>query len=151
MLHKYFHELLSAFSDAGVEFLLVGAYALAVHGRVRATNDLDIWVRVSPENARRIHAALLAFGAPADRVSREDFLRRDTVVQIGVEPVRVDILTSISGVDFDAAWRSRMSVTIAGVSIPVLDRQHLIENKRASGRDKDRLDLEWLEGDHGPS
>ena len=146
MLHKDFRELLSAFSDARVEFLLVGAYALSVHGLVRATNDLDLWVRASPENAQRVHRALLAFGAPADRFTIEDFLHRDMVIQLGVPPVRIDILTSISGVDFESAWQARMLVTLEDLTIPVLDREHLIANKRASGRDKDRLDLEWLEG-----
>jgi hypothetical protein len=125
---------------------LVGAYALAAHGFVRATNDLDVWVRPTPENAGRVHAALTAFGAPADRFTLQDFTQPEVIVQLGVPPVRIDVLTSISGVQFEAAWKHRMIVTLDGLEVPILGREQLIANKRASGREKDRMDLEWLEG-----
>ena len=144
MLHRDFRELLSAFSDAEVEYLLVGPYALAAHGLARATNDLDLWVRPSPENARRVHGALLAFGAPADRFSIQDFVQPDKVVQLGVPPVRIDILTSISGVDFTAAWNSRLSIDLDGITVPVLCLAHFA-NKRASGPDQDLPDLNGIE------
>ena len=145
MLHRDFRELLSAFSDAEVEYLLVGAYALAAHGFVRATNDLVLWVRPSPENARRVHGALLAFGAPNDRFSIQDFVQPDMVVQLGVPPARIDILTSISGVDFTAAWNARQSIDLDGITVPALCLAHMTANKRASGRDQDMLDLKWIE------
>lgn len=138
-----------AFSDARVEYLLVGAYALAAHGFVRATNDLDVWVRPTPENARRVHGALTTFGAPADRFTLQDLTQPDVVVQLGVPPVRIDVLTSISGVQFEDAWKQRMIVTLDGLEVPILGREQLIANKRASGRERDRMDLEWLEG-RGP-
>ncbi len=108
---------------------------------------MDVWVRPSPDNARRVHAALVAFGAPADRLSSTDFTQPDIVVQIGVPPLRIDILTSISGVQFEAAWAARQNLVLEGIVVPVLSRQHLLANKRASGRAKDLLDLKWLEGD----
>lgn len=145
MLNRDFRDILSAFSDAKVEYLLVGAYALAAHGLVRATGDIDLWVRATPENAARVHRALLAFGAPADRLTAEDFTRPDAVVQLGVSPLRVDILTAISGLDFLQAWEARETIQVEGLDVPVLSRTHLVANKRAADRPQDRLDLRWLE------
>ena len=145
MLSSDFHDILSAFSDARVEFLLVGAYALSAHGLVRGTGDLDLWVRATPDNAARVHRALLAFGAPADRFSVQDFTEPDSVIQIGVPPFRLDVLTSISGVEFAEAWAARIVLRLDGIELPVLSREHLIANKRAADRPKDRLDLKWLE------
>lgn len=145
MLNRDFREILSAFSDAQVEYLLVGAYALAAHGLVRATGDIDLWIRATPTNADRVYEALIAFGAPADRVSKDDFVEPETVVQLGVTPVRVDILTSITGVDFEEAWSQRLIVELDGVEVPVISRAHLIANKRAADREQDRIDLKLLE------
>jgi hypothetical protein len=145
MLSRDFRDILSALSDAEVEFLVVGAYALAAQGLVRGTGDLDLWVRSTVENAARTHRALIAFGAPADQFSADDLCRPDSVLQIGVPPLRVDILTSVSGVDFTQAWNARIMVEIEGVRVPVLSRAHLVANKRAAGRPKDLLDLRWLE------
>lgn len=151
MLSRDFRDILSAFSDAGVEFLLVGAYALSAHGLVRATGDLDLWVRSTKENAARVHRALLAFGAPAEQVRVEDFIKPESVIQIGVPPLRVDVLTSISGVEFEEAWSARITLRLDGIEVPVLSRKHLIANKRAADRPKDRLDLRWLEsGERSP-
>jgi hypothetical protein len=147
MLNRDFRDVLSAFSDAGVEYLLVGAYALAAHGLVRGTGDIDLWVRATTENAARVHQALLAFGAPAEQLSVEDFTRPDRVVQLGVPPLRVDILTAITGVEFSEAWEGRMMVELDGLEVPVLSRGHLTANKQAANRPKDRLDLRWLEGE----
>lgn len=147
MLNRDFRDMLSAFSDAGVEYLVVGAYALAAHGLVRGTGDIDLWVRSTPENAARVHGALVAFGAPADQFGVEDFIRADSVVQLGVPPLRIDILTGITGVEFSAAWETRMMLELEGIAVPVLSRAHLIANKRAADRPKDRLDLRWLEGE----
>jgi hypothetical protein len=145
MLSRDFRDILSAFSDAGVEYLLVGAYALAAHGLVRGTGDIDLWVRPTSENAARVHRALLAFGAPAGQISVEDFTKPDSVVQLGVPPIRIDILTAISGVEFPGAWEARTVVVLDGVEVPVLSRTYLVANKRAADRPKDRLDLRWLE------
>lgn len=140
-----FRDILSEFSAAGVEFLLVGAYALAAHGLPRATGDIDLWVRPSPENAERVMAALARFGAPLTGVAAADFATPDMVVQVGVAPRRVDILTAIDAVGFDEAWSDRFEAEIDGMRIAVIGRDHLLRNKRASGRPKDLADAVWLE------
>jgi len=140
-----FKDLLSEFNARRVEYLVVGAFALAAHGRVRATGDLDIWVRPAAENAKRVMDALTAFGAPLHDLSIEDLSRPGTVYQIGVAPLRIDILTGIDAVEFDDAWSSRFVAQFAGESVPVLSVQHLIRNKRAVGRAQDLADVEWLE------
>ena len=143
-MNRDFAEMLSALSEAGAEFLVVGAHALAAHGIVRATGDLDIWVKPTQENAERVMRALMAFGAPLMDLTIDDLMKTDTVFQIGVEPSRVDILSGISGVDFDEARSRRIVLDIEGVTVPVLSRADFVTNKRASGRPKDLLDLELL-------
>ena len=142
-----FRDLFAAFHRAGVDFVLVGAYALARHGYVRATLDLDVLVRPTATNAERVVAALADFGAPlaAHGVGVEDFARPGTVYQLGLPPRRIDVLTEISGVGFEEAWRTRIAFEVDGVSLAVLGRAELIRNKRASDRPKDRLDVEQLE------
>lgn len=140
-----FRDLLSEFVAHKVEFLLVGAHALAVHGLVRATKDLDVWVRPDPGNANRVLAALTSFGAPLADLSAADLSRPGTIFQIGVPPLRIDVITAIDGVDFPDAWGERMAAPMAGVEVPVLSRRHLIMNKKASGRLQDLADVERLE------
>lgn len=127
-------------------FLVVGAHALAGHGVLRATGDLDIWVNNSAENIPRIWRALVEFGAPAEALglSPEDFSTAGTVVQIGLPPRRIDLMTSITGVVFDDAWRSRIEIRIADVTVSVLGREALLKNKRALGRSQDLVDVEAL-------
>ena len=139
-------DLLRAFGDHRVEYLVVGAHALAAHGHVRATKDLDVWIRATPENAARAYRALAAFGAPLSDLTEGDLATPGTVFQIGVAPVRIDILTHIDGVEFDEAWEARVSASFGPVASQVLSREHLIRNKRASGRLQDLADLERLEG-----
>lgn len=145
MLNPDFSDLLSAFARCGVEYLLVGAHALSAHGLVRATADLDVWINPTPANARATRQALIAFGAPAEMFSEADLVEPDQVLQLGVAPVRIDVLTGISGVTFDAAWPHRIQIEIEGTTIPVIGRQQLIINKRAAGRPRDLLDADWLE------
>jgi len=140
-----FKDLLSAFNAHGVEYLVVGAYALAAHGRVRATGDLDVWVRPEPGNARRVLRALAAFGAPLEGLEEKDLHSPGIVFQIGVAPLRIDILTGIDAVQFEEAWRDRFTTKFADQSVSVLSAAHLILNKRAVGRAQDLADLEWLE------
>ncbi len=140
-----FIELLAMFNAHGVEYLVVGGYALAAHGHVRATKDLDVWVRPSTENAPRILAALVEFGAPLHDLSEKDMTTEGTVFQIGVPPLRVDVITAIDGVTFDAAWPDRITVYLEGTPVSVLSRHHLIANKKASGRLQDLADVERLE------
>jgi len=138
--------MLSSFSEERVEFLVVGAYALAVHGLPRATGDLDLWVRPTPRNARHVRAALARFGAPTEGLSEQDLVTPGTVFQVGVSPRRIDVLTSIDGVEFDDAWPARTITRVGGVEISVIGRIELIRNKKAMGRAKDLADAAWLEG-----
>lgn len=140
-----FRDLLAAFNDRSVEFMVVGAHALAAHGLVRATKDLDVWVRSSPENARRVMLALADFGAPLHDLSADDLATPGTVFQIGVAPIRIDVITQIDGVSFADAWPVRIIAQFADQQAPVLSRDHLILNKRTAGRPQDLLDVAWLE------
>lgn len=134
-------------SEAGVEYLLIGAHALAAHGVVRFSQDIDFWVRPTPDNAERVFRALAAFGAPlaAHNVVPADFATRGTVYQIGVKPFRIDILTSVSGLEFEDAWAERVPFDLDGTAVFVPSVKHLVQNKRASGRLKDLADVEALE------
>jgi hypothetical protein len=145
-MNEDFRDLLRALLEAGARFLVVGAHAMAVHGVPRATGDLDVWIAVEPANADCVMKALSRFGAPlaAMGVSRADFLREDQVVQVGLPPRRIDLLTSISGVGFEQAWDDRVTREVEGMAVPFLGRDSLVRNKRASGRAKDRADLEAL-------
>ncbi len=145
-LNEDFIDLLAELDDAGAEFLIIGAHALAVHGVARATGDLDVFVRRSTENAERVLTALRLFGAPVDahRLTAGDLNRPGTVYQVGLPPRRIDLLTSIDGCDFEEAWRGRTEVDVQGRRLPFLGRRELEINKRASGRTKDLLDLELL-------
>jgi hypothetical protein len=145
-VNEDFRDLLAALLEAGARFLVVGAHALAVHGVPRATGDLDVWIAADGENADRVWAALMRFGAPAAALglSRDDFMRPDQVVQIGLPPRRIDVLTSISGVGFEEAWPDRVTHTVASLAVPFIGRAALVRNKRATGRTKDRADLEAL-------
>ncbi len=147
MVNQDFSDLLSEFNAQRVEYLVVGAHALAAHGHIRATKDLDVWARPDPANARRVLRALRNFGAPLLDLSESDLSEPGITFQIGVEPLRIDILTQIDGVTFDEAWDGRVLATFAGVPVTVLSRAYLIQNKRASGRKQDLADVEWLEND----
>lgn len=145
LLNKNFIDMLSALSEVGAEFLVVGAHALSAHAYPRATGDLNLWVRPSRENAERVWSALEKFRAPRQKVTQEDFTRPDTVYQIGLPPQRIDIKTSIDGVEFDEAWESRQTVAVEGMTVGFLGREQLLKNKRASGRPKDLWDVAWME------
>jgi hypothetical protein len=144
MLNPDYQDLLSAFSRHRVEFLLVGAYAMAAHGQPRATMDIDLWLRVSDDNARRAVAALRDFGAPPAALDESAFLVPGTVVQLGVAPRRIDLLTRIDGVEFADAARRALTLTIDGVVVPTIGLADLIANKRATGRPQDQVDAERL-------
>lgn len=144
MLNPNFKDMLSAFCDHNVEFMVVGAYAVGSHGLMRATGGIDLWVRPLPDNAARVIQALKAFGAPVGYLTVEDLATPGRVYQIGVQPERIDVLTQISGVSFDEADKNKIEVNAGGLSIPVIGRAELLKNKLASGRSKDLLDAEWL-------
>jgi len=145
-LNEDFLDFLTALQSAGARFLVVGAHAMAVHGVPRATGDLDIWIERDPANADRVWRALGLFGAPAEAlgVSRLDLEKPNIVIQIGLPPRRIDLLTDITGVAFSEAWENRVTHAIGEVGVPFLGRAMLLRNKRATGRLKDLADLESL-------
>jgi hypothetical protein len=140
-----FRDLLRAFVAHDVRFLVVGAYALAVLGRPRATGDLDVWVDPTSANATRTLAALRDFGAPLHELRHEDLAQPGVVFQIGLPPLRIDVLTAIDGVEFSKAWPRRLTADFGGVPVGVIGRDDFLTNKRATGRLKDRADAERLE------
>ena len=147
-MNKDFLDLIAALLKHRVRFLVVGAHALAVHGIPRATGDLDLWIGAERENASRVLAALTEFGAPLAslKVKPDDLSTAGRVVQIGVPPRRIDLLTTLTGVEFEEAWSLRRIEVVEGLEVPFLDKATLIRNKRATGRTKDLADLEALEG-----
>jgi hypothetical protein len=146
-LNDDFRDILAFLQTAGARFLVVGAYAMAVHGVPRATGDLDIWIDRNPENAERVWAALQRFGAPvaALGVSKGDLTRPGLVIQIGLPPRRIDLLTGVTGVEFERAWPPRVTHTVGDLRIPFIGRRELLQNKRATGRLRDLADVEALE------
>ena len=141
-----FRDLLRVFIDREVRFLVVGGYAVAVHGRPRATGDLDVWIDCTDENAGLAFAALADFGAPMTDLTREDLATPGVVFQIGQPPLRIDVLTRLTGVGFESAWENRSHADFEGIQVPVIGRADLITNKRALGRARDLADVEDLEG-----
>ena len=151
-MNQDFRDLLAEFNARQVDFLLVGAHALAAHGHVRATQDLDLWVRPTPENAKRVIEAVRAFGAPLHDLTEKDLSTPGLIFQIGVEPIRIDVLTAIDGVQFEEAWPDRMSAKFADQPVAVLSKEHLIKNKLAAARTQDLADVEALKRkDRNPS
>jgi hypothetical protein len=140
-----FRDLFSAFNAASVKYLLVGGYAVAFHAEPRFTKDLDLWIEPSEPNARAAYGALTAFGAPVALLSAADLATPDQILQIGVPPNRIDVVTSIDGVAFESAWPNRVETTYGTERIWVVGRADLILNKRASGRPQDLLDVAVLE------
>ena len=138
-------DLLRAFIDHEVRFLVVGGYALAVHGHPRATGDLAVWIECSEANAKPAYAALRTFGAPLGDLVERDLATPGTVFQIGLPPFRIDVLTRITGVEFASAWPDRRETRIDELLVPVIGREALLANKRALGRHRDLADVELLE------
>lgn len=140
-----FRDLLAAFADSGVKYVLLGGYAVIFHGRPRATKDLDLLVAIDADNIQRLVAALQRFGATHEIVDAARGLHADEVVFFGLSPLRVDILGSASGIEFDGVYARAIRTSLDGVSVPVISLDDLIENKRASGRARDLEDCAELE------
>ncbi len=145
MLNKDYKEMLQCLLEENVRFLLVGAYAVAVHGFPRATKDIDFFVWATPENAANLVRALAKFGAPLHDISEADLSSEGVVFQIGNSPRRIDIITNISGVKFEQAYANKTTISIEGIEVPVISLEDLIANKRASARTQDLADVEKLE------
>jgi len=150
-LKKDFREFVESLNEAGVRYLVVGAYAVAFHGLPRYTKDMDFLVDPTPENGSKVLNALRRFGFADLKLSLEDVCRPDKVVQLGVPPVRIDILTTIDGITFDDAFRRCVRARIAGLELHFIGKQDLIHNKRTTGRPQDLADVARLEAldDHG--
>lgn len=124
---------------------MVGGYAMAFHGYVRATGDIDLWIRISDENAEKVWRALQTFGAPLFDLNIEDLKTPGMVFQIGLVPSRIDIITQIDGVQFNEAWCEHKTIEIENLKIPVIGKTQLLVNKQSTGRPKDRNDARWLQ------
>jgi len=144
-LNPHFSDLLSEFNAARVRYLVVGAYVLSYYGRPRTTGDLDLWVDSTRANGRRVFRALGDFGAPLEGISPADFSTPGTVLQIGVAPSRIDVLTSLTGLTFPTAWKNRLRARYGKNPISFLSERDFIRNKRAVGRTRDLADAEEVE------
>lgn len=143
-LQKDLREFIESLRAQGVEYVIVGGFALAFHGYPRYTGDLDILVRCSPENAARLERALREFGFASAGLSAQDFLAAGQVIQLGRPPNRIDVLTALTGVEFEEVWAGRVLSELDGVPVAFIGREAFIKNKRATGRTQDRADLEAL-------
>jgi hypothetical protein len=144
MLNNDYKEMLQLLKRNEVQFLVVGAYAMGVYGYPRATGDMDIWIMSSGENSRKVFDALKEFGAPLSQINETTFAGRDIIFQIGVAPRRIDIITTIDGLEFEQAWQHRVEIDIDGLNVPFISKPDLIKNKESTGRDKDILDAKIL-------
>jgi hypothetical protein len=144
MLNEDYRDALHTLLNNEVRFLVVGAYALGAYGYPRATGDVDIWVDTSIENSKKIYVSLAEFGAHLADISEQTFTEKGIIFQIGIAPRRIDIITCIDGVDFREAYEKKEVIEVDGLKIPFLSKEDLIKNKRSTGREKDRLDAEYL-------
>ena len=143
-LDRDFSEFIACCVARDVQFLIVGGYAVAAHGHPRYTKDLDVWVLVDPENASRLIDALEDFGFGSVGLTTDDLLDTDAVIQLGYPPKRIDLLTSVDGLEFEACYDDRVTIDIDGIPVPFIDLVNLRRNKRATGRPQDLADLAAL-------
>lgn len=136
--------MLSIFVGNQVKFMIVGAYALGAYIKPRSTGDIDFWIEPTEENAKKVYQSIVKFGAPIHDLKIADLHHPGTVYQIGIPPFRIDIITKISGVNFEEAWIERENHRILDIQVPIISKKHIMQNKKASGRPKDLLDLEQL-------
>jgi predicted nucleotidyltransferase len=144
MLNQDFREFVKSLNDNLVRFLVVGGYAVALHGYPRYTKDLDIWIELTVENAARIVEALNQFGFGDLGLTSADFLETDIIIQLGYPPNRIDLLTSLSGIEFEACFQTRVVVELEGISVNFIDLESLLKNKRSTGRAQDLADVDRL-------
>ncbi len=143
-LPRDFREFLQLLNESGVEYLRIGGYAVGDHGHPRATGDMDVWVAMHPTNADRLVKALIAFGFSPSTVSADVFLRERAIVRMGVPPMRIELLTTISGVEFEQCYARRIAAALDDVEVSIISLADLKANKQAAGRLKDLSDLENL-------
>jgi hypothetical protein len=145
MLNEDYKEILLILLGNKARFLIVGAYAMAAYGYPRATGGFDIWVKTTPDNSRKIYKCLSEFGAPLSEITEKTFMEKGIVFQIGVSPRRIDIITDIDGVSFKEAFQNKKEIEIENLKIPFLSKSDLIKNKESTGREKDKLDIKYLQ------
>jgi len=145
VLNQDFKEFIQSLNDNAVRYLLVGGYAVAVHGYPRYTKDMDIWVDMSEENAAKIVKALNEFGFASLGLKEADFIAPDQIIQLGYPPGRIDILTTLPGVEFGDCYPARVTTDVDGVTVACIDLDNLVKNKKATGRHQDWADVENLE------
>jgi len=143
-LNPDFKEFIESLNANNVRYLVVGGYAVAIHGHPRYTKDIDVWLWLDPQNAEQVLKALQQFGFGSLGLTIEDFLVSDQIIQLGYPPSRIDLLTSLPGVEFEECYPTRMAITIDGITVNFIDLANLKKNKRASGRTQDLADLENL-------
>ena len=144
VLNRDFKEFIQSLNDNQVRYLVVGGYAVAFHGHPRYTKDIDIWVEMTQENAEKVIRSLDQFGFGSLGLQDKDFLIPDQIIQLGYPPSRIDLLNTLSGVDFPACYASRVQIDIEGVKVNFIDLENLKKNKQASGRHQDLADIESL-------
>ena len=147
MLNEDYKEMLQILLNNKVKFLIVGAYAMGVHGYPRATGDFDIWVENSLENSKNIYRSLSEFGVPLSEILEDTFTKKGIIFQIGVAPRRIDIITYIDGVNFEEAYKTKETIKLENLPLPFLSKENLIKNKQSTGREKDKLDIKYLKED----
>lgn len=145
LLPPDFKDFLRLLNSKNVEYLLIGGYAVGYHGYVRATADIDIWIAIHPENAQKVAEVVREFGFNVEGLSAELFLQESKVIRMGVPPLRIEVLTTISGVDFGECYSERVVDALDDIEVNIISLKHLKVNKRASGRLKDLADLEYLD------
>jgi len=144
MLNEDYKEMLQILLKNKVKFLVVGAYAMGAYGYPRATGDFDIWVEASSANSKKMYQSLSEFGTPLSELTQDTFTEKGIIFQIGVAPRRIDIITAIDGVDFGQAYSDRQDILINDIKVPFISKKDLIKNKESTGREKDKLDAEYL-------
>ena len=145
MLNQDFKEFIQSLNDNGVRYLVIGGYAVALHGYPRYTKDIDIWIQMTPRNAKKMVAALDQFGLGSLGLKAADFLVPDQIVQLGYPPSRIDLITTPPGIDFNTCYASRVETMIDNVTVNFIDLENLKKSKRAAGRLQDLADLENLQ------
>lgn len=143
-IQQDFRDLLQLFNETNVEYIVVGGYALAFHGVPRYTGDIDLWLKISKQNAENVIKALRKFGFGSIKLSPSDLTQKDQIIQIGYPPVRIDLMTSIDGVDWDDAFKNSLKSHYGDITINLISKEDFIKNKKATGRFKDLADIESL-------
>ena len=144
MLNQDFKEFIQLLNDNQVKYLIIGGYAVAIHGHPRYTKDIDIWIEMSPENSQKLMTALTQFGFGSLGLTPEDFQFPDQIIQLGYPPNRIDLITTPDGIDFETCYQAKIEVIINNIIVNFIDLENLRKNKKASGRLQDLADLENL-------